>query len=437
MSLADTITAKLKERISALPDGTKFATEAELCREFGVSRMTVNKILTSLAGEGLLKRYPRRGTFVCHSFKNGQPEIAGTIFEMRKNSLKLHIAEYYYSRTNAMWQMLLKKLQKKLSITDIELTDDAASADLVWCTTRPDLDLPTLNAISSAPEDIETIRQFAGDTNSFPCLTQNKYAALPLTISVNITLWNRKHFERLSGTETQIPENMVSDLLKKDYRRMDFPHVVSYLFCPLILMSLTEEGIIGYDPQNGNFDFSGDKLYDHLRFHREMYRKLSPYLSNFDGADEIFEKFNNGEIMALNTFSSQLNYGRNMPECKVSYRHIANRIPGIACYIGIGRNSTNRLLAARAAGILAGEELSLFASGFHCSIPANRQAAYSQEFLSGMPDGTREMLDMLNMPLPLIEIEHFFAKGKIYADAIGKYIIGDFNVDDIKQYLLN
>ena len=73
MSLNDTISKALKERIGNLPDGARFATEAELCAEFGVSRMTVNKILTSLAGEGLLKRYPRKGTFVCRRCKSGSP----------------------------------------------------------------------------------------------------------------------------------------------------------------------------------------------------------------------------------------------------------------------------------------------------------------------------------------------------------------------------
>lgn len=85
MSLNESITRELKERIGNLPDGARFATEAELCCEFGVSRMTINKIVTNLAEEGLLKRFPRRGTFVCRPGRNGHPEISGTIFEMRRN----------------------------------------------------------------------------------------------------------------------------------------------------------------------------------------------------------------------------------------------------------------------------------------------------------------------------------------------------------------
>ena len=435
MSLNDTISKALKERIGNLPDGARFATEAELCAEFGVSRMTVNKILTSLAGEGLLKRYPRKGTFVCRKCKSGSPEIMGTIFEMRRNSLKLHISEYHYSRTNAMWQVLLEELRKRLPHADIELTEDADRADLIWCTTRPDLDLPTLTAISSLPEDIEMIRLAAGDTVFFPCAEQKDRAVLPLSISVNINLWNRKHFNRLFGKKSKIPEQLVSHLLKSDWDRIDYPPVVSYLFCPLILMSLVGEGVVKYDPETGSFDFGSSDLHDHLRFHRKMYRKLAPYLRDFEEADEIFEKFHNGEIMALNTFSAQLNYGCRMPDCVVKLCCTANHIPGIASYIGIGRNAFSRALAAKAAGILAGDEFSLLASGFQCNIPANSRTAYSETFLKNMPEGITEILDMLRQPQPLLEAEHFFMTGKVFADAIGKYIIGEFSYDEVEQYL--
>ena len=435
MSLNETITRELKERIGNLPDGARFATEAELCSEFGVSRMTINKIVTNLAGEGLLKRFPRRGTFVSRPRRTGLPEFSGTIFEMRRNKLKLHISEYYYPRTNLMWQTLLEKLRERLPYADIELTDDAERADLIWCTTRPDLELPVLESISCSQEDIDMIRQAAGGTEFFPCTLQQERAALPLSLSVNINLWNRKHFDRIFGSKESIPEKMVSFLLQSDWKRIDYPHVVSYLFCPLILMSLAGEGIVGYDPEDGAFDFSGDALHEHLHFHREMYRKLSPYLSDFNEADEIFRKFHNGEIMALNTFSAQLNYGCSMPECTVTARSLAGRIPAVASYIGIGRNAVSRALAVKAAGIIAGDELSLIAAGFQCNIPANTRSAYSEEFLKNMPSGIRELLDMLNQPLPLIDVAHFFTQGRVFSDMIGKYIIGDFTFEDIQKYI--
>lgn len=46
------------------PAGAQIPTEAELCAQFAVSRMTVNKALRDLVQEGLLVRYPGLGTFV-------------------------------------------------------------------------------------------------------------------------------------------------------------------------------------------------------------------------------------------------------------------------------------------------------------------------------------------------------------------------------------
>ncbi len=48
------------------PVGFKIPTEVELANEFSVSRMTANKAIKELVSEGLLKRTPRLGTFVCH-----------------------------------------------------------------------------------------------------------------------------------------------------------------------------------------------------------------------------------------------------------------------------------------------------------------------------------------------------------------------------------
>ncbi|MDD1780803.1 histidine utilization repressor [Enterovibrio sp. ZSDZ35] len=45
--------------------GTRIPTEAELCEQFSVSRMTVNKAVRDLVNDGWLERTPRLGTFVC------------------------------------------------------------------------------------------------------------------------------------------------------------------------------------------------------------------------------------------------------------------------------------------------------------------------------------------------------------------------------------
>ncbi len=58
----------ISEKISShtwIP-GAKIPTELELTKQFGVSRMTVNKAIRDLVNDGLLERTPRLGTFVCN-----------------------------------------------------------------------------------------------------------------------------------------------------------------------------------------------------------------------------------------------------------------------------------------------------------------------------------------------------------------------------------
>jgi GntR family transcriptional regulator len=54
----------LRARIEKLEPGDPLPSDAELCAEFGVSRMTARNAMTRLATEGIVQRIPGRGTFV-------------------------------------------------------------------------------------------------------------------------------------------------------------------------------------------------------------------------------------------------------------------------------------------------------------------------------------------------------------------------------------
>lgn len=54
----------LRERIGELVPGDSLPSDAELCAEFGVSRMTARNSMTHLVQERLVERVPGRGTFV-------------------------------------------------------------------------------------------------------------------------------------------------------------------------------------------------------------------------------------------------------------------------------------------------------------------------------------------------------------------------------------
>jgi GntR family transcriptional regulator len=82
------IEQSLRARLVALQPGDPFPSDADLCKEFGVSRMTARHAIERLKAEGLVVRRPGHGTFVAERATHRQ---AGRLLSFSEEMRRLGV----------------------------------------------------------------------------------------------------------------------------------------------------------------------------------------------------------------------------------------------------------------------------------------------------------------------------------------------------------
>ena len=78
MNKYEEIARCLKDRIrsGAYIPGQKLPSEAELCREFSASRLSVRSAIGQLAAQGLIRTHQGKGSFVCPGAPSGETALS-------------------------------------------------------------------------------------------------------------------------------------------------------------------------------------------------------------------------------------------------------------------------------------------------------------------------------------------------------------------------
>ena len=85
--ITDALRARIADKV--WKQGDRIPAEPQLCEEFGVSSITMRRAVANLVAEGLLVRWPGKGTFVTadHLVVQGPPRLTSFTQDMRRTLL--------------------------------------------------------------------------------------------------------------------------------------------------------------------------------------------------------------------------------------------------------------------------------------------------------------------------------------------------------------
>ena len=443
------IKEQLRQRIVTMEGGAKFPTESELCTEFSVSRMTVNKVVKELAVEGLLTRNRRRGTFVNKNQPKLNPELSAwiehgtpvdSVFSLRSQVLQINIDECIHDYRLRMWERILSKVESKMPRVKFKISTDptdADKADLILSSLR----FPPGKYISTADNARKAVYDRCPNDDYFaPSWTgamNHKLAACPFAVSSDLYIWNlkllRQHFPAFDG---QIPMHLIEFVMNNcDWKSEGFPPVASFIFYPPIQWAT--EGIKFYDDARLRFDLSDERIKKYLDFNRFMASRVRSICEEkmLMNVSALWNLFNNDRLLAINTFSSTLSAMRRerCSEYMVHCPSVGKYSAIVPIYLGVGCNCRRVEAAADIIALICGEAGQKILAESYGNIPALRNIAYSPEFLNNSPLNMKSVLQTIDQSESLLDKYPFLVIEQPFFSDFAQYILGETDFDELQK----
>lgn len=456
-TLNDYLGEQLRQRIASLGVGSRFPTEAELCAEFSVSRMTVHKVVKRLAGEGLLVRNRRRGTFVqappvepvqpAGGCAVGVKEMSSwlergnpmrSVFALRTRNFVIHIEECVFSHRRRMWEEILaevERLSPRVKMTISTRADEAEHADLVLFSLRSG---PVQN-IATDPVAVQAVRERCPRQDYFSAAwtgAENRHlAACPFAVSTDLYVWNlpllQRHCPAFDGS---CPSSMIDFVMRHgDWQADDFPPVASFMFYPPIQWLTEAVNDYGSDPRVFNLEHPQIRRY--LQFNRHMAERIQAFCGaeTLMNAGALWKLFNSGRLLAINTYSATLAV---MPPQRQEQYMVHTPLAGkhaviVPVYLGLGRAGRQPEEAADLIRLICGSTGQNILVSHYGNIPALRQAAYAPAFLDNSPMHMLQVLQNLDASESLMDRYPFLLVEQPHFDQFARYMLGDIDLAEL------
>ncbi|GIP32940.1 extracellular solute-binding protein [Paenibacillus sp. J2TS4] len=382
----------------AIKPGEFILPENTLSQKYGLSRVSVRKVLATLVEEGLIEKIAGKGNRV----KPPSDQVERTVIHMFwfSSSYEIPIIERLIQQYESLHPFIKVELtllpQSEYTTSIIQMIDKGNPVDLFVVSDqhyREFMQFDRLNLLDNyLPEHLDPER------DSYPQLfdifkEDGQQKVVPLFFSPVVLAYNSKLFEEVGLEPHRAMESWDSFLeiaksctrdLNNDGRTERFGYCFSTSTTRWPIFMLQNNGRL-MEPGRKRSEFASSQTIEALQFCVDlMYKhRVSPvfFHGSRNSAEHLFMK--DLVAMVLTTYYFMNEFRSSEVEWNVmpvpEGRKQASLLLGSG--IGINRQSANRILAHRFVDFLTGRDAQITAKQMGCTIPMLRSVAEDDQWL--------------------------------------------------------